>query len=99
MRGLSKCSRAPHRRSPEYRWFSGPRARGEIFVSGVVTLCADCVLDVLMFGVHLWFTERTGDWGVVIGNHPISVRSTGKPLFLTGLTFHYNELRFRKLYS
>ncbi|AFY30134.1 hypothetical protein Cyagr_3052 [Cyanobium gracile PCC 6307] len=45
----------------------------ELFLSGVDTLWADYVLAVAVFGVHLWFTERTGDWGVVLGNHPISV--------------------------
>lgn len=34
-------------------------------MGGVDSLCVDCVLAVLMFGAHLWFTERTGDWGVV----------------------------------
>lgn len=36
-------------------------------MGGVDTFWADCVLAVLMFGAHLWFTERTGDWGVVTG--------------------------------
>lgn len=36
-------------------------------MGGVDTLWAGCVLAVLMFGVHLRFTERTGDWGVVLG--------------------------------
>jgi hypothetical protein len=53
--------------SPGYRWFSGPRTRGELIVSGVDTLWNDCGLAVLVFGVHLWFTEWTGDWGVVLG--------------------------------
>jgi hypothetical protein len=66
-RGPCHCSRAPHRWSPGYRWFSVPRTRGELIVSGVDTLWPDYVLAVLMFGAHLWFTERTGGWGVVLG--------------------------------
>jgi hypothetical protein len=74
--GPSNCRRASSRRSHGYRWFSGPRTRGKLYVSGVDTLWADCVLDVLMFGVHLWFTERGDRSAAVLGNHPISVRST-----------------------
>ncbi len=36
-------------------------------MGGVDTLWADCALAVPMFDVHLWFSERTGDWGVVLG--------------------------------
>lgn len=67
MRGSWNLRRAPHMCSPGYRWFTGPRTRGELFMSGVDTLWADCVLALLMFGVHLWFTERKGDWSVVLG--------------------------------
>lgn len=36
-------------------------------MGGVDTLWADCDLAVLMFGAHLWFTEKKGDLGVVTG--------------------------------
>jgi hypothetical protein len=36
-------------------------------MSGVDNLWADCVLAVLMFWLHLRFTEGAGDWGVVLG--------------------------------
>jgi hypothetical protein len=45
-------------------------------VSGVDTLWVDCVLAVLMFMVHHWFTERGGRSAAVLGNHPISVGGT-----------------------
>lgn len=67
MRGLCHCRRAPHRCSPGYRWFSGPRTRGEQFMCGVDTLWADYVLVVLMFGAQLWFAERKSDSGVIFG--------------------------------
>jgi hypothetical protein len=35
-------------------------------MSEVDTLWAVYVLAVLMFNAYLWFTERTGDWGVVL---------------------------------
>lgn len=76
--GPTTCRRASHRCSSGYRWFSGPRIRGKLFVSGVDTLWADCVLAVLMFGVHLWFTESGGGSAAVFGNHQISVRRIDK---------------------
>jgi hypothetical protein len=74
--GPSNCRRASPRRSSGYRWFSGPITRGKLFVSEADTLWADCVLAVLMFGVHLWFTERGGRSAAVLGNHPIRVSLT-----------------------